>query len=69
MQETWVQSLAWEDPLEKGKAIHSSVLAWRIPWTMSPWGRKALDMTERLSFHFTLAPQVCSHHDGGKEKK
>ena len=32
-QETWVQSLGWEDPLEKGKAAHSSILAWRIPWT------------------------------------
>ena len=32
MQETWVQSLGWEDPLEKGTPIHSSVLAWRIPW-------------------------------------
>ena len=31
---TWVQSLDWEDPLEKGKAIHSSILAWRIPWTV-----------------------------------
>ena len=30
--ETWVQSLGWEDPLEKGKATHSSILAWRIPW-------------------------------------
>ena len=35
MQETWVQSLDWEDPLEKGKATHSSILAWRIPWTVS----------------------------------
>ena len=34
MQETWVRSLDWEDPLEKGKATHSSVLAWRIPWTI-----------------------------------
>ena len=34
MQETWVRSLGWEDPLEKGKAIHSSILAWRIPWTV-----------------------------------
>ena len=33
MQETWVRSLAWEDPLEKGKATHSSILAWRTPWT------------------------------------
>ena len=32
MQETWVQSLGWEDPLEKGKATHSSILAWRISW-------------------------------------
>jgi len=42
--ETWVQSLVWEDPLEKGKATHSSILAWRIPW-----GCKELDMTEQLS--------------------
>ena len=34
MQETWVGSLGWEDPLEKGKATHSSILAWKIPWTM-----------------------------------
>ena len=34
MQETWVQSLGWEDPLEKGKATHSSILAWGIPWTL-----------------------------------
>ena len=34
MWETWAQSLGWEDPLEKGKAIHSSILAWRIPWTV-----------------------------------
>ena len=34
MWETWVQSLAWEDPQEKGTAIHSSILAWRIPWTV-----------------------------------
>ena len=34
MQETWVRSLSWEDPLEKEKATHSSILAWRIPWTV-----------------------------------
>ena len=34
MWETWVRSLGWEDPLEKGKAIHSNILAWRIPWTV-----------------------------------
>ena len=48
MQDTWVQSLGWEDPLEKGMAIHSSILAWRIPWTTS-WGCKELDTTEQLS--------------------
>ena len=37
MQETWVQSLGWEDPLEKGKATHSSLLAWRIPWMTGTW--------------------------------
>ena len=42
--ETWVPSLGWEDPLEKGKATHSSILAWRIPW-----GRKESDTTVRLS--------------------
>ena len=34
MQETWIWSLDWEDPLEKGKVTHSSILAWRIPWTV-----------------------------------
>ena len=49
-QETWVLSLGWEDPLEKGPATHSSILAWRIPWAVySPWGRKQSDTTERLS--------------------
>ena len=36
MWETWVRSLAWEDPLEEGMATHSSILAWRIPWTEAP---------------------------------
>ena len=38
MQETWVWSLGWEDPLEKGTATHSTILAWRIPWTEEPGG-------------------------------
>ena len=38
MQETWAQSVGWEDLLEKEKAIHSSILAWRIPWTEEPGG-------------------------------
>ena len=36
--ETWVQSLGWEDPLEKEMATHSSILAWRVPWTEEPGG-------------------------------
>ena len=38
MQETWVRSLGWEDPLEKGKTTPSSILAWRIPWTVQSMG-------------------------------
>ena len=45
--ESWVQSLGWEDPLEKGKATHSSILAWRILY--SPWECKELDTTACLS--------------------
>ena len=43
-------TLGWEDPLEKGNATHSSILAWRIPWTV--WGCKELDMTERLPLFY-----------------
>ena len=42
MQETWVRSLGWEDPLEKGMATHSSILAWRIPWTGEPGGLQSM---------------------------
>ena len=58
MQETWIQSLCWEDPLERGMATHSSILAWRIPWTEKPGrlqsmgGRKESDMTEQLLLSF-----------------
>ena len=38
MQETWVQSLGWDDPLEEGMAADSSILAWRIPWTVETGG-------------------------------
>ena len=48
VQEIWVRSLGWEDPLEKGTATHSSILAWRIPWTYSPWGCKESGTTEQL---------------------
>ena len=52
MWESWLRSLGWDDPLEKGTATHSSLLAWRIPWTVYPQGHKELDMTERLSLYF-----------------
>ena len=44
--ETWVQSLGWEDPLEKEMATHSSVLAWRIPWTEEPGGLQSMGLPE-----------------------
>ena len=55
MQDTQARSLRQEDPLEEGIATHSSILAWRIPWTeepgglYSPWGPKELDVTEWLT--------------------
>jgi len=51
MQKTWVQSLGWEDPLEKGKATHSSILVWRIPWTIVLGVTKS--RTRLSDFHFT----------------
>ena len=63
MWETWVRSLGWEDPLKKGRATHSSILAWRICGVelYSPWGPKQLGKTERLSlslFTFMVSPIV-----------
>ena len=46
MQEIWVWSLGQEDPLEKGTAIHSSILAWRIPWTEEPGGLQSMGLKE-----------------------
>ena len=63
MQETWVRSLDWEDPLEKRMATPSSICAWRIPWTEEPGGlqsigRKESDMTEYLSTFPTYKSQM-----------
>ena len=52
MQETWAQSLGWEDPLEKGKATHSSILAWRIPGDNIVHG-VTKSRTQLSDFHFT----------------
>ena len=60
MQETQLQSLSWEDPLEKGISTHSSILAWRIPWTEEPGrlqsmgSQKESDMTEQLTLQILL---------------
>ena len=56
MQETWVQSLGWKDPLEKEMATHFSILAWRILWIEEPgrlqsMGSQESDMTWRLNHH------------------
>ena len=52
MQETWVQSLGQEDPLEKGDANHSSILAWRIPWTEEPGGLQSMEL-QRVTHTYT----------------
>ena len=49
MWETWVPSLAWEDPLQKGKVTHSNILTWRIPWTSVHGVTKELDVTKHTS--------------------
>ena len=76
MWKTWVRSLGLEDPLEKEMAIHSSTIAWKIPWTeepgsYSPWGHKELDTTERLHFPvccviFYLSKTTTYHHSSSE---
>ena len=46
IQDTWIQSLSWEEPLEKGMATHSSILAWRILWTEEPGGAIVYGVTK-----------------------
>ena len=65
MWENQVQSLGWEDLLEKEMATHSSILAWEIPWTEKParlqsMGHKESDTTERLYFDFGIALCIIS---------
>ena len=49
MQEAWVRSLDWEDPLEEGMATHSSILTWRIPWTEEPGGLQSMGL-QRIGY-------------------
>ena len=64
MQETWVISLGWEDPLEKRTATHSSSLAWRIPWTAQSMGRRESDTAEWLSLHWDLIVKILLTCEG-----
>ena len=61
IQETWVQSLGWEDPLEKGMATHSNIMAWRTPWTEEPGRLQSMgsqrvghDFATNTALHFTV---------------
>ena len=75
MQETQVQSLGWEDPLERGMATHSSILPWRIPWTEEPvgycpWVHKESEVTELLTLLSGLNNRnLLSHSSGGKKSE
>ena len=67
VQETWVRFLGWEDPLEKGMAIHSSILAWRIPWTEEPgWlqsvGLQRVGHDWTINTHTVLFQLLCNVH-------
>ena len=60
MQETWVQSLGRENPLEKGIATHSSILAWRIPWTEEPGGLQSVG-SERVRQNLVTRRHTDKH--------
>ena len=60
VQETWVQSLGWEDPLEKGTATHSSILAWRIAWTEEP-GRLQSRGSQRVGHNWAIKHTHTEH--------
>ena len=73
MHETQVQSLGGDDPLEKEMATHSSILAWRTPWTeepdgYSPWGYKELDTIEQLSTHTHAHTHTHTHTHTHKQR-
>ena len=57
MQETRVRSLGWADPLEKGMATHSSILAWRIPWTGEPSGLQSMG-SQRVGHDWQLSTSM-----------
>ena len=57
MRETWVQSLGWKDPLEKEMEIHSSILAWKIPWTEEPGGLQSMG-SQRVRHNWSEALSI-----------
>ena len=62
MQETWVGSLDWEDPLEKEMVTHSSILAWKIPWTEEPGELQSMESQELdMNGLLTLFPYTLGH--------
>ena len=61
MQETRVQYLGWEDPLEEGMAIHSSILAWRTPWTLKELGGLQPMGLQRVGHDWATNTRVCTH--------
>ena len=61
MQETWIRSLGWEDPLEEGTATHSSILASRIPWTEEPGGPQSIGSQRVRQDKVTNASEVQSY--------
>ena len=70
MREAWVQSLGQENPLEKGKPIHSSILAWRIPWTDDPGGlqpveSKSVRYDRATNTQATCVIDMCIEHLAG----
>ena len=61
MRETWVQSLGWEDPLENGKATHSSILTWRSPWTIAHGFAKSQTQLNDFTCHLGLLFVIAVH--------
>ena len=63
VQETQLQSLGWEDPLAKGMTTHSSILAWRIPWTEEPGGLQSIESQRDKTEQLTLSDNANTNND------
>jgi len=63
-KETWVQSLGREDPLEKEMATHSSILAWRIPWTEEPGGQQSIG-SQRVGHDLVAKQEIVEYSKPG----